>query len=603
LSAVCSFFAQTASFLLNSGSTAEGGYPILPSLALLSPNVTGPPEGVTANSTGSDSHHLRVATWTAVLAGVVAFVLRLASFNGFPNDQFMHLAWAQQLLHGELPGRDFAEPGMPLAVALSAAAQWLWQGFLSEAVLTTAMLALAVALTCRVLTALTRSVTAGLVGGALVLAWYPRLYSYPKILVPALTMWLLVRHMRQPSQRGLVHLAVAAVVSFLLRHDLGVMAGMAIVIALLCGDGPIRQRVRHAASFVAIGALLVAPYLMFVQATEGLVEHLRVGAEFSRAEEHQLLWPGPPLTLYDGARGLGVGGIRFSAATISFWLFNALMAGLAVAALRTAPAWRAPLAALLAFAVFYRIVILRHPLEARLPDAATVAAMASLLALSWLWQTARGSRRLHWPRAAAALCAAAAFAVLSMGAMWSVANLSDRVDQAGLNRGPRGVAIQFRDVVRRWPERSWRPYWPAGYPPPVVDYITSCTKPTDRLLVTWFGPEYYVFTNRVFAAGHAMFLPSSFATTRDQASMLKRLESQPVPLVLLNDTERAKFAHAFPALAAYVDERYAVRGRFTARDGSIIAIALRNDLRPRTDFGHAPWRCDFEREVATVAAP
>ncbi len=562
-----------------------------------------PPEEVAANSTGSDSRHLRVATWTAALAGVVAFVLRLASFNGFPNDQFMHLAWAQQLLHGELPGRDFAEPGMPLAVALSAAAQWLWQGFLSEAVLTTAMLALAVALTCRVLTALTRSVTAGLVGGALVLAWYPRLYSYPKILVPALTMWLLVRHMRQPSQRGLVYLAAAAVVSFLLRHDLGVMAGMAIVIALLCGGGPIQLRVRHAASFVAIGLLLVAPYLLFVQATEGLLEHLRVGAEFSRGEEHQLLWSGPPLTLYDGARSLGVGGVRFSAATISFWLFNVLMGGLAVAVLRTAPAWRAPLAALLAFAVFYRMVILRHPLEARLPDAATVAAMASVLALSWLWRLARGSRPLHWPRATAALGVTAVFAVLSVSAMWSVVNLSDRVDHAGLNRGPRGVAIQFGEVVGRGPERSWRPYWPAGDLPPVIDYITSCTKPTDRLLVTWFGPEYYLFTNRVFAAGHAMFLPSSFATTRDQASMLKRLESQAVPLVLVNDTERAKFTRAFPAIAAYIDERYAIRARFTARDGSTIAIAMRSDLRSRTDFGSTPWRCDVDADVAALATP
>jgi len=515
----------------------------------------------------------------------------------------MHLAWAQQLLHGELPGRDFAEPGMPLVVVLSAAAQWVWQGFLSEAVLTTAMLSIAVALACRVITTLTRSVTAGLVGGALVLAWYPRLYSYPKILVPALTMWLVVRHVRQPSNRGLAYLAAGTAVSFLLRHDLGAMAGLAVVIALACGEGPVRQRLRQTASFLALVLVLVAPYLAFVEATEGLVEHLRVGTEFSRAEEHQLLWPGPALALYDGARSLGVGGFRFSAEAISFWLFNALIAGLAVGAVRTEAAHRAPLAALLVFAVFYRMVILRHPLEARLPDAAAVAAIASLLALSWLWQTARGWWPLHRARATVALCVTAMFAVLSVSAMWSVTNLSDRLDQAGLTRGPRGVAIQFRDVVRRWPERSWRPYWPAGYPPPVVDYITLCTKPTDRLLVTWFGPEYYVFTNRVFAAGHAMFLPTSFATARDQASMLKRLESQPVPIVLLNDTERGRFVRAFPAIAAYVDEHYAVRARFTARDESVIAIAVRSDLHPRTDFGREPWRCDFDREVAGHAAP
>ena len=71
----------------------------------------------------------------AVGAGVVTALVRLAAFNGFENDHFMHVAWAQQLELGALPGRDFVEPGMPLAIVLSAIAQLVWPGFLSEAVL------------------------------------------------------------------------------------------------------------------------------------------------------------------------------------------------------------------------------------------------------------------------------------------------------------------------------------------------------------------------------------------------------------------------------------------------------------------------------------
>ena len=51
---------------------------------------------------------------------VLAFGFRLINVRDLPNDHYMHLAWAQQLLFGEMPGRDFVDPGMPLTYALSA---------------------------------------------------------------------------------------------------------------------------------------------------------------------------------------------------------------------------------------------------------------------------------------------------------------------------------------------------------------------------------------------------------------------------------------------------------------------------------------------------
>ena len=59
----------------------------------------------------------------SVAVALATLLFRLAAFNGFENDHFMHVAWGQQLLFGDWPGRDFVEPGMPLVVALSALAQ------------------------------------------------------------------------------------------------------------------------------------------------------------------------------------------------------------------------------------------------------------------------------------------------------------------------------------------------------------------------------------------------------------------------------------------------------------------------------------------------
>jgi hypothetical protein len=47
----------------------------------------------------------------------------LSRLEGFSNDHFQYLAAAQQMRLGEWPTRDFADPGMPLMYAASAAAQ------------------------------------------------------------------------------------------------------------------------------------------------------------------------------------------------------------------------------------------------------------------------------------------------------------------------------------------------------------------------------------------------------------------------------------------------------------------------------------------------
>src|SRR6185369_2620954 len=93
----------------------------------------------------------------AVAAGVLAFAYRVLVLRDLTNDHYMHLAWAQQLLFCQLPGRDFVDPGMPLMYTLSAFVQHLWPGPFSEGVITCLLLAVAASATCLVATELTGS--------------------------------------------------------------------------------------------------------------------------------------------------------------------------------------------------------------------------------------------------------------------------------------------------------------------------------------------------------------------------------------------------------------------------------------------------------------
>ena len=532
----------------------------------------------------------------SVAVALATFLFRLAAFNGFENDHFMHVAWGQQLLFGDWPGRDFVEPGMPLVVALSALGQVVWPGFLSEAVLGIAMVSAAAGFTCATAVGVTRSTSAGLVAGLLVAASYTRLYSYPKLLVPAVALWLVARYVRSHSPRGLWALAAWAVVAFLLRHDLGIVTAAAVAVALAVDSSRgFGTRATAVASFVGMGLLIVSPYLVYVQVTEGLAEHVRVGLEFGKAEQHQVLWGVPALTPEEGGLEIAIGGWRLSPESLLFWIYLAVTGALTalLVSWRRTPALP-PAAALWIFLLAFRLVILRHPLRARVPDVAVVAALAGVIVAAvlvrqaWAWWRTRPA----WSVAAAATVVV--FALVTAVSLWSVVNLSDRLAQAGVRRGAGGVLASARGVVARGAARSWEPYWPAGEVPPVVDYLVRCTRPSDRLLLTWFAPEYYLFAGRPFAAGQSQFFRQSFATDRDQAVMLARMRRQTVPFVLVNEAEQAEFSRAFPRLAAFLAGAYTVRTRFARDEETTIAIAVRNDLRPRTGFEAPPWVCGYD---------
>ena len=66
----------------------------------------------------------RLHVWIlAVLLAATVFAWRYLSFEEYGNDHFVHLSQAQQMVRGALPVRDFAERGLPLMTAASAAAR------------------------------------------------------------------------------------------------------------------------------------------------------------------------------------------------------------------------------------------------------------------------------------------------------------------------------------------------------------------------------------------------------------------------------------------------------------------------------------------------
>ncbi len=216
---------------------------------------------------------------------------RVLTFSGFQNDHYVHLARAQQVVLGDLPVRDFVDPGMPLMYLTSAAA-WIVAGGSPGTELLLVALGFAIGAACTVVVVhrLTGSVLVAIGAAALEVLMAPRTYSYPKVLLYALAACAIVALVESPSRLRVWSAAAIAAVAFLFRHDHGVYIGVAAAVALLLGGfggglgSNLRASATRAALFAGVAALLVAPWLGFVAYHQGLRDYVVSGLAFSRAE-------------------------------------------------------------------------------------------------------------------------------------------------------------------------------------------------------------------------------------------------------------------------------------------------------------------------------
>jgi len=222
---------------------------------------------------------------------VGTFLFRWLTISAFDNDHFDHVVRAHQLLLGELPGRDFIDPGMPLTYLISAAVHSVvGMPFLAEALTFVPALALAAALNVRLATLASGSVPLALGAVLLQVAMYPRSYGYPKILVYAVAMTVGWWAIERLTTRRLAALAAATAFAYYLRHDHGVYVAtgsLALLVVHLRAQG-IRHLTRTLAQYGLLVFAFVLPHLVYVQWSEGIGHYLRVARDFSVEEARQM---------------------------------------------------------------------------------------------------------------------------------------------------------------------------------------------------------------------------------------------------------------------------------------------------------------------------
>ena len=505
----------------------------------------------------------------AVGVFALAVVVRFLDTRGLPNDHFLYLAPAQQMVAGEWPSRDFVDPGTPAMYVVSALAQLiLGPPLFAEAWLVSVAFALAGALTVVAAFRLSDRLWLALSIALGQVALFPRSYHYPKHLVYAWLALALIAYVQAPTRRREAHLALVVVVGFLFRHDHGVYAGGAVTIAaLLAGPGG-RAAMQRVATVAGFALLFVAPYLAFVSSTTGLVRHLWGGVAYSAAESDRTNLGLPPISWHALLAPDGT-------SSGYFYLLHVLpLAALGVLYAR----WREPprdgsrvevaiVASLVALSVALNLALLREPLDARVPD---VAVPAGLL-LAWMLPRMWSLRPRALVRPIAMVMATAALLMV-----YQVGHPLTHVKRTRLLQSPiRPLFLinMHADALSARFDPHMFSSWVMEDLLPFFKYVDRCMRPTQRLFVAGDLPEIYVLARRPFAGGQPALRAGLFSGVEDQQLVVARMRQQDVPLAIIDPHGDAT---TFRVIMQYLETRFDKVAEVAMRNGRPNLVLLVN---------------------------
>lgn len=502
-----------------------------------------------------------VRAWASVaVIFLFGLVWQFLTYNGFPNDHYFHVARARQMLLGELPVRDFVDPGAPLQYVLSAASRWLFGDTAGPELLVVAMgVAVGAAATVACASWLSRSTVIAIGVAVLEILASPRSYSYPKMLLYGLAGCAIVGVAAQATRTRLLAAAALTATAFLMRHDHGLFIGVACAAAIVLSASGVVDAARRFGVFAGAVGVLLAPWAAWVQYYQGLAPYFEMGIAVSRREaDISLLRDLPQL---NPAAGL-------STANAHAWLYYMFwilpIASVVIAAwrrIRRREQWSGEWVAVVGIAILglaLDATFLRNPLETRLADATVPAALLGAWLLGLLWRM-----KSHRAVVLSARTMTAAVLVLTTLAIWRVGDVTNKLDEVGAFEDD---LEHIRDHIDALITALTQPEVEARKLPsrvsaglvPFLRYVGRCTAPTDRMLVSGPYPDVFVLGRRGFGGGHIAFLEAFYHSDADQQLTLTRLQGESVPFVVLPLDDQDAFSRSFPRILAHVTAAYDV---------------------------------------------
>lgn len=217
---------------------------------------------------------------------ILAWLFTLTIYT-FTDDHFDRISRARQIArYGELPFRDFFDPGYFLTEFVSAAVQRLaGDNLLGEMVLTSAFIATGALVVMLLVRRVAPSAASAVVITVLVIVASPRPYDFDKFFFYPLGILLCWQYIDRRTVRSVLSLAGAVVAAGMFRYDNGIFIGVAALVTIAVVH--VRETatmIRRAGVFAAACIVWAIPYLVFLQMTAGIVDAAGQMVDYARRE-------------------------------------------------------------------------------------------------------------------------------------------------------------------------------------------------------------------------------------------------------------------------------------------------------------------------------
>jgi hypothetical protein len=285
------------------------------------------------------------------------------------------------------------------------------------------------------------------------------------------------------------------------------------------------------------------------------------------------------------------------AATVLFQVLPLLAIGVALAFHRRLTGVVTPVR-LVAFALatlLVNFVLIRTPYQVRTVDAVWLPALLAGVGTGALLMLGRRSGRL--PHLLTGL-AVAAFTILTAKSVAVAGEFNGRLTWlSGEFRDSEHLRGAWSDVRDRLVASPPLEYWNGHAAPAQIQlasYARECLSPSDRLVVLWFAPEIYYYSDRLMGQRHLVFIHGWERLAHEQQLTLDKVRRFAPPLVFAKaDWRESSVSTIYPGLADYIQREYDQVGRLAGSDDDV--VLARRDRAPVRRYGDLSWPCYADR--------
>jgi hypothetical protein len=120
-------------------------------------------------------------------------------------------------------------------------------------------------------------------------------------------------------------------------------------------------------------------------------------------------------------------------------------------------------------------------------------------------------------------------------------------------------------------------------------YARECVPESERILVLWFAPEIYYYSDRLMSTRHAFFLAEFGKLPSERDMEIDKITRWPPTLVFTRTKSERAVREAFPQVVDLLARDYRRAG--SVQDDDPYVILVRADRTPVREYGAEHWPC------------